>query len=252
MLAPELRLRTSPELMAARAGALAAGRTAEAAALADEIDLRLRRYFTGEMLDVYDDSLRPAGTRERGAVHLDGDWHRSFHCWLVSPARGTLLVQRRALAKATYPGALDVSVAGHYRAGEGLVEVCREGEEELGLPLPPAALVPLGRAVDMARHGILIDREVADVYGYVTDVEPAALGLDAREVASVLDLPLPAALALFCGAADRVQALEWAPGLAPRAVAVTCADFTGHHDRYYARLALQAGRLAAGLPPLCI
>ena len=112
-----------------------------------------------------------------------------------------MLVQRRAATKATYPGALDTSVAGHYRAGEGVREGCREADEELGLRIDPERLVPLGRAVDMARHGYLIDREVADVFLYLTDVPPAVLRPDPGEVAELLDVPLGAGLDLFTGAA---------------------------------------------------
>jgi isopentenyldiphosphate isomerase len=243
---------TTPELERRRAEALAAGAPAEAGALSAEIAARRARHHTGEMLDIYDDSMRHIGVKERGLVHLDGDWHRSFHCWLVSSARRSIVLQRRARTKATYPGALDCSVAGHYGAGESLAGVCREGAEELGLPLHPGALVPLGRVVDAARHGILLDREVADVYALVTDVPPAELRPDPAEVASVLDLPVASALALFREEAEAVDAAEYAPGGPPRAVPVRRGDFTAHHDRYLARIALQAERLACGLPPLWI
>ncbi len=243
---------TNPELERLRAEAFARGAAAEAEACGAEIRARRERHRTGEMLDVYDDSLRPAGVKDRGLVHLDGDWHRSFHCWLVSPRRRTIVVQRRSAAKATYPGALDVSVAGHYGAGETLAEVCREGEEELGLRLPPERLVPLGRAVDMARHGYLLDREAADVFAYVTDVPLEDLRPDPAEVASVLDLPIAAALALFREEAVAARAAQRSPGRGPDVVEVRLAEFTVHHDRYLARVALQAERLADGLGPLCI
>ena len=242
---------TSPELRGLRGDALAAGDEPRARAIEAELASRQRRCFTGEELDIYDDSLRPRGVRERGLVHLEGDWHRSFHCWLVSPARRSLVVQRRALTKATYPGALDASVAGHYRAGEGLAEVCREGQEELGIELPVAALLPLGRSVDAARHGFLIDREVADVHLYATDIAPGGLGCDPGEVDAVLEVGLEAARALFCGETETAPAIEHRAGTAT-AVAIRAADFTVHLDRYYPRLILQALRVADGLPPLCI
>lgn len=243
---------TTPELERRRGEALAAGDTALAAALAARVAARRARHHTGEMLDVYDDSLRPLGVKERGLVHLDGDWHRSFHCWLVSPGRRSILVQRRARTKATFPGALDVTVAGHYRAGEGLPGVCREGWEELGVELRPDELVPLGRVVDAARHGFLLDREVADVYALVTDVAPEDLRPDPEEVAAVLDLPIAGALALFREEAEEAPAGEYAPGRGAHGLRVRRTDFTAHHDRYLARVALQAERLADGLPPLWI
>jgi isopentenyldiphosphate isomerase len=243
---------TQADLWRLRAEALAAGRRDRAEAAAREMAARQRRHFRGEMLDIYDDSLAPAGVKERGAVHLDGDWHRSFHCWLVAPARGALLLQRRALAKETNPGLLDTTVAGHYRAGEGPREGCREAEEELGLVLDPDRLVPIGRGIFMARFGYLIDREVADLFLYATDASLTDLRPDPAEVAEVLEMPVADALALFAGEVAEVRALGWAPGAGPRPVRVRAGEFTPHHDRHLARVALQARRLLRGEVPLPI
>ncbi len=241
---------THPEIRNLRADALFRGDTRRAAELAAVLAGRERRYHTGEMLDIYDDSLRPLGVRERGRVHLEGDWHRSFQCWLVSPARRSVIVQRRAASKATYPLALDTSVAGHYRAGEGVADACRETEEELGLRVDADRLVPLGRSVCTARHGCLIDREVAEVFLYATDAAPAALRPDPVEVAEVLEVPLQPLLALFCGAAADAPALTCRPGHAPLATRIRAEEFTVHLGRYYPRVVFQALRLADGLPPL--
>src|SRR5436190_247032 len=76
-----------------------------------------------EPLALCDARGRPlAGGEPRGAVHRDGTWHRSFHCWVVraGPRGPELVLQRRAASKDTWPGAWDVSAAGHYRMGEGL------------------------------------------------------------------------------------------------------------------------------------
>jgi len=243
---------THPDIRRLRADAFEADDRTRAAALANLLAERERRYHTGEMLDIYDDSLRPVGVKERGLVHLDGDWHRSFHCWLVSPARRSLLIQRRSGAKATYPGALDTSVAGHYRTGEGVVEGCREAEEELGLRLDPERLVPLGRSVDAARHGCLIDREVADVFLYATDVAPTALRLQAVEVAEVLEASLLPLLSMFRGETPDAPAVAHGHRGPPSVVRITPAEFTVHLDRYYPRLVFQALRLVDGLLPLCI
>jgi isopentenyldiphosphate isomerase len=243
--------RTNPELVALRLEALERGDAAEAARLAAVVAERIRRHETGERLEVFDDSLRPCGVKERGRVHLDGDWHRSLHVWILSRPRAAVLVQRRAETKETYPGALDASVGGHYRAGEGAEALVREAQEELGLALDPAALVPLGRAVDMARHGYLIDREVADVFLAVGAFAPGDLRPDPTEVAEVVELPVAAGLALFAGGAARVSAWAYpAGGGPPRPVVVEAGAFTTHHDRYYARLFLQADRVLRGEAPL--
>ena len=67
----------------------------------------------------------PTGrTKERAAVHRDGDLHRTLHVWLVKDARSVLL-QRRSAGKDLEPGKLDVAVGGHFLAGETLPDALR-------------------------------------------------------------------------------------------------------------------------------
>ena len=90
-----------------------------------------------ELLDVLDDNGNPTGERKpRSAVHLDGDWHRALHLWVVREGH-LVVLQRRAADKDLEPLKLDVTVGGHYRAGELFVDVLREAEEEIGLVLRP-------------------------------------------------------------------------------------------------------------------
>ena len=56
-----------------------------------------------------------------------------------------LVLQRRSEAKDTWPGLWDVSVGGHYAAGEGLEGGLREIEEELGLEVREEQLVQAGK-----------------------------------------------------------------------------------------------------------
>ena len=73
-----------------------------------------------EFLDVLTEEGLPTGrTKRRTEVHRDGDWHRSFHLWIVKEGRYVLL-QRRSQAKDLEPNKLDVAVGGHFSAGGGL------------------------------------------------------------------------------------------------------------------------------------
>src|SRR5687767_2706683 len=90
-----------------------------------------------ELFDVVTADGRPTGrTKARAEVHRDGDWHRSLHVWVAGigeDGEPFLTFQRRGFGKDTWPGLLDATVGGHYRAGEGLTEALREVEEEIGL-----------------------------------------------------------------------------------------------------------------------
>src|SRR6185312_16932533 len=108
----------------------------------------------GELFDLYDRDGAPLGLRKaRAEVHRDGDWHRSVHIWVVlregpglpdAPRAPCLLFQRRSLEKDTWPGALDVAVTGHLRAGEAILDGLREAREEIGLELGPSDVIRLG------------------------------------------------------------------------------------------------------------
>src|ERR671932_1739698 len=116
-----------------------------------------------ELFGLYDAAGHALGrAKARDEVHRDGDWHRSAHIWIYT-SEERLLFQRRAPGKDTWPGRLDASVGGHYRAGEGLPGVVREAREELGLALDPVELVPLGvRRVVSLEPGVS-DREIQDI-----------------------------------------------------------------------------------------
>src|SRR5436190_21555840 len=98
-----------------------------------------------ELLEVFDAAGRPTGrAKARSAMHLDGDWHQAFHCWIVRSGP-ELVLQRRALDKDTFAGYWDAAAAGHWRFGEQAAEAAREIEEELGISVPFAELHFAGR-----------------------------------------------------------------------------------------------------------
>lgn len=154
-----------------------------------------------EMLDVLDAAGEPTGERKtRLAVHVDGDWHRAIHIWVARDG-DLVLLQRRSLAKDLEAGRLDVSVGGHYRAGELFIEVLREAEEELGLVLRPGQAEYLGTVRSERRYPLAdparVDREFQEVY-VVRDTRPLEqYALDPEEVEAVYELPLDRAIGLF-------------------------------------------------------
>jgi isopentenyldiphosphate isomerase len=139
--------------------------------------------------------------KSRRAVHRDGDWHRALHLWVILRGeRGPRVVlQRRSLAKDTHPGLVDVSVAGHLRAGETEREALREAEEEIGLAVSLEETVPLGhRRIEKVVPGG-VDREVQTVLATVSDREFARLRPHLEEVAALYAPSLADAMALEAG-----------------------------------------------------
>lgn len=76
----------------------------------------------------YFDLLSPTGeplgiTKERNAVHRDGDWHPSVHIFVIQGDR--VLLQRRKWDKESFPGKLDLACTGHVDAGEDYLTAAR-------------------------------------------------------------------------------------------------------------------------------
>ncbi len=87
-----------------------------------------------EMLQIVDARGRFLRAASRAECHEDRALiHRSV-CILLFNAAGELYIQRRAMAKDTYPGQRDLSATGHVRAGEAEDEAAtRELAEELSV-----------------------------------------------------------------------------------------------------------------------
>ncbi len=206
----------------------------------------------GEPFDIVHADGTPTGrTKARAAVHRDGDWHRAVHVWIAGEGEdGTpfLLFQRRSLAKDTWPGRLDATVGGHYRAGEALSEALREVEEEVGVPAALADLRRLGTrvCVNETEPGVR-DHELQDVFLRRDDRPLAAYRPHPAEVAALVRFPLPPLLAFLAGEETTIDAEALAPGAA-QAVPVACGpdDFIPSVDRYFYRVAVAAAAALRG------
>lgn len=210
--------------------------------------------LTDELFDVCDQRGRPTGrTKPRLLVHRDGDWHRSFHCWIVAlrNQQPHLVLQRRALTKETWAGLWDVSVAGHYAAGEGIEGGLREIREEMGLEVDAAELVQIGwRRQEVFYPDGLIEREIQDVFFLRRDVDLAALRPQPGEVTGVVLIPA-ASLPLLARGALGPQRLRGVNvpergALRPTWIEVAPHDLVPRTERYYEKVARFAGPLTRG------
>jgi 8-oxo-dGTP pyrophosphatase MutT (NUDIX family) len=165
-----------------------------------------------ERVEIYDDAGAPAGYGERHAVHRNGAWHRVFHCLVTARQNGkpSLTLQRRGLRLDEYAGQIDVSVAGHLRAGESVdMATRREIREELGIDVPFEALERIGEYPLVVRARGLFIREWTDVFTLGEDRPPSRFTLDPVEVASLISIGLSHACDLWSGMRSRVPIEEW-------------------------------------------
>jgi isopentenyldiphosphate isomerase len=195
-----------------------------------------------ELFDLCSEDGAPLGLqKERALVHRDGDWHRSLHIWVVIQGESgapEVLLQRRSAGKDTWPRALDVAVAGHYRAGEALEQGLREAEEEIGLALGPKDVVRIGlrRRADQ-RPGVQ-DNELQDIFVARTSRRLHELAPFEDEVEALIALPLEEAARLLSGQAPEARGRELpanAGDRAPKAGIARAEELIPTDDGYYAQ-----------------
>lgn len=135
-----------------------------------------------------------------------GMLHGASHVWIWRQGKNgiELLLQRRAHDKATWPGFLDISAAGHIDAGETPLEAAlRETAEEIGLILQPTDLMLLFscRAYLLPDNSDIIEHEIRWVYAYRW--QETELHFVDQEVESVEWLSLDEVQAILQGKSDQ-------------------------------------------------
>jgi isopentenyl-diphosphate delta-isomerase len=86
-----------------------------------------------ELLDIVDMSGKIIAQADRNLVHQHGLLHREIHVWLFTP-EGSIIFQKRAKDKDTWPDKLDASVGGHVDLGKNYEEAAlQELVEETGI-----------------------------------------------------------------------------------------------------------------------
>ena len=189
-------------------------------------------------------------SKRRANVHRDGDWHRAVHVWVtgIDEGGGFLTFQRRSLEKDTWPGKLDATVGGHFRAGESLEETLREVDEEIGINVAMADLWFVGKriAVNESEPGTL-DHEIQDVF-LLRDERPLSeFRPSAAELSALVRVQLDALLEFLAGTRDSVTARSISPGQSVDvSTELRAGDFILQIDRYFYRVAIAARQFLNG------
>jgi len=186
----------------------------------------------------------------RDDAHATRVWHGAFHCLMIyrREGRGYVLFQKRSTEKKIAAGKFDVSVGGHYSAGEDARSAgLREISEELGLTIAFPDLVPLGRRVfEYSFAPGISENEFQDVFLLPLERRPEALILQAGEVDAVFEMDIEKGLELFSGTITSATGRLTGINGADAPVSVTIADFVPCEDQYYRKLLQLARRYLEG------
>ena len=210
-----------------------------------------------ELFDLCDERGRLLGrTKPRAEVHRDGDWHRAFHCWVFDRAEDRdvrILLQLRAPDKDTSPDLWDVSVGGHYSAGEGIEGGIREMQEELGLIVDPDDLIHAGWRHARVDSDLIHDHEVQDIYFLERPIELSALAPDPSEVPAVALVTGKMLLDLTEGRCHQATVTGARVGpsgtVRPAEIALSADRLIVRADGYYGKAVSFARKLARGHKP---
>ncbi|MCT4783622.1 MULTISPECIES: NUDIX hydrolase [Exiguobacterium] len=179
-----------------------------------------------EFLTVVDERRKKIGLKPRADVHRDGDWHETFHCWMIEGEK--LFLQLRSATKQDFPSLFDITAAGHLAAGETVRDGVREIQEELGLVLTLEQLTALGVYEDVIETESLRDREFAHTYVYTYAGETFTFESD--EVADIVTVDCARFFALMTGEGASVEATSL---VSEARYTLTKQDVVPHPDRYF-------------------
>lgn len=143
-----------------------------------------------ELLDIVDEQDRIIGQMERAEVHRRGLTCRNVQVFFVTPA-GEVILQKRSLAKKSYPGRLTSTASGHVTSGESHLEAAvKETLEETGVRLVATDLHHLGTVHlrDIERPDYISD-SMRGVFTYLFTGDVADLQIEDGEGAGFVAMP---------------------------------------------------------------
>lgn len=207
------------------------------------------------LIDIFTDRYEHAGTEDKKEAHRQGLWHRTFSALALHPTNRRVLLQKKASGRYSFdrPDYADITVGGHYHAGEDVPDGVREIDEELGLTVSYADLHPLGlrqTAVTLAPDHV--EREFQHWHLLPLDLGLEAIPLSAGEVSGLVDIDVDDAIALANGDVGSVSAryaTRAEQGLSYTEGSLSRTDLVPSYlelDRLYLRLFVAARRYCAG------
>jgi isopentenyl-diphosphate delta-isomerase len=122
-----------------------------------------------ERVVLLDEAGNAVGDADKGTVHhASTPLHLAFSCYVLDES-GRLLVTRRAMSKATFPGVWTNTCCGHPAPGEAIEDaVVRRVGQELGITLHDLRLVlPAFRYTALMDNGVL-ENEMCPVFTATT------------------------------------------------------------------------------------
>lgn len=141
-----------------------------------------------ELIDILDENGKKTGvSKTKKEAHANGLWHQAAHIWIYN-SKGEMLLQKRSKTKDSHPGMWDISVAGHFTAGDTPdMAAMREILEEMGIKVNPEDLkkVMVRKVSKDYDHLNWHNREFDHVYLFKLDLPAPKLKLQLEELEDI-------------------------------------------------------------------
>ncbi|WP_044640810.1 NUDIX hydrolase [Risungbinella massiliensis] len=141
-----------------------------------------------EIIKTFDEHGNELGVATRSEVHNKGYWHKTFHCWITSNENGIdyIHLQIRSEWKKDYPDLFDITAAGHILAHESIGDGIREVKEEIGIDVLMDELISMGVIKYCAIKDDFMDKELAHVFLYQSNIHLDEYNLQREEVSGIV------------------------------------------------------------------
>lgn len=169
------------------------------------------KHSKDEKIDIFNDKYEFIGTATKKWAHQKGLWHRVFTCLIVNPKHKTVILQKKMPNRYLFKRLdyLDVSVGGHYLAGESIQQGIREIEEEIGLKVKFKDLIPLGvRQTAETVSKNYIANEFQHIFIYPSTRKLQDYVLDNVEVNSLVEIRVQDAIDLLTKKTNKIKGKE--------------------------------------------
>lgn len=180
-----------------------------------------------ELLKVFDEDYKYVCDETREIIHKKGQWHETFHCWLVDGTN--VFIQKRSATKKDFPSLYDITAAGHLLTDEEIMDGVREVEEELGIQVDLSKLKRMGAVRDVIRLPSFIDKEFANVFLYQSTLGPDDFTLQLEEVERIHSVAIKDLQALFRREVENIICSD--------DTKITLSDFVPHETAYFEAVA---------------
>lgn len=201
-----------------------------------------------EIIDIFNENHKYLGVCEKGLAHKLGLWHEVFNGIIVNKENKSIIFQIKNAKHNNIHDVdkIEISVGGHYQAGETVEDGIREIKEESGIEINFEDLIYLGeRQVSVMVKEDYIVKEFQKIFiipfnGSITDLKSQD-----DEVNSFIEFKIDNCLELFLKNKSSIIGLD-SNG---KSIEVTLKNFVEAYlngDELYLRLAIVAKRFVEG------